>query len=144
MGRVLPIAAAVARSVGPDVGSECSSHADNAGRKTIRPDLGGEDRDWFYAAGLQICGVKDPGYQVHLYTGVSLTTCRYYFAKNETERRKPSTEFLRVLFQSEHGEPFFKAYLADARPRWFTDLQLAEKRASDAERKLATIRDLTK
>lgn len=127
----LPIAAAVARDVGPVSGSDLLPEA---------RAIPGNGSEWFYEAALAICGVKDPGYQLHLFTGWPVSSCRAFVARDADQRRKPSAEFLRILFRSEHGEPFFRAFMHNCNARWFTDLVRSEERARQAEQKL---RDIT-
>lgn len=129
MGAVLPVARADARELAAASDSDQDFSAAS----------GSEYREWFYPAVLQICGRKDPGYQLHLYTGWPLSSCRKYCARDALQRRGVSEEFLRILFRSRHGGPFFRAFMAGCTAPWFADLVAAEARASDAE---AALRDI--
>jgi hypothetical protein len=135
MHGTLSPASAVARVVASDSGSDAFPEPE------IFSESGSEDRGWFYDAALQICGTKDPGYQLHLFTGWPLTSCRYFMLRDADQRRKPSPEFLRILIRSRHGEPFFRAFMHGCDARWFTDLVRSEERARDAEQSLRVIHE---
>lgn len=132
MHGVLPAAAAVARGASPTSGPH----------ENVTPASGCEERDWFYEAACAICGVKDPGYQLHLFTGWPKSSCRYFVARDPAQRRKVPSEFLRDLFRSQHGEPFFRAFMHGCDARWFAELVQSEQRARAAEGKLAAISEI--
>lgn len=125
----LPIAAAIASGVGiaSDTDSDFAIASDS------------ECRDWFYEAACDICGRKDAGYQLHLFTGWPLSSCRKFVAHDPAHRRRASPEFLRVLFRSKHGRPFWNAFMHGCDAEWYADLVRSEERAQQAEQKLRDI-----
>lgn len=134
MGRVLPVAAVAARDRASGFGS---------GPLPVPEAISGSgNEDWFYDAAIAICGGKDAGYQLHLFTGWPLTSCRYFMLRDPGRRRKPPAEFLRILFRSPHGEPFFRAFMHGCEARWFAALVRSDERARAAEARLAAIRAL--
>ena len=137
----LPIAASVAANPSPASGSECAPEGKNGGDFENTPGCGS---DWFFDAAITICGKKDPGFQLHLYTGWPLTSCRYFVAHDPEHRRKPSPGFLRALFHSRYGGPFHRAYMSGCTAPWYVDTISAEQRALSAEAKLREISDIAK
>lgn len=113
----------------PASGSDCASAP-------------GCESDWFYGAVLGVCGRKDPGYQLHLFTRWPLSSCRAFCARDADQRRRPAPDFLRLLLRSEHGEPFFAALMGDSTARWYADLRDAERRAHACEARLRAIAGL--
>lgn len=99
----------------------------------------GSESEWFFDAVIAICGRKDPGYQLHLFTGWPLSSCRAFCARDACQRRKPSPDFLRLLLRSAHGGPFFAALMDGSAARWYADLRDAERQAAAAEERLRTI-----
>lgn len=132
MHGVLPAAAAVAstEAIASDTDSDFAIGCDS------------ELRDWFYDVCLAICGRKDPGYRLHLFTDWPLPSCRKFVAHDPSGRRKPPAELLRALFRSRHGEPFFNAFMADCVAPWFLEWQASRARAEAAEAKLREIQEL--
>jgi hypothetical protein len=92
-----------------------------------------ESEDWFYPAAMQLLG-KDAGLQLHYITGYPQSSCYAYVAHNPDSRRKVPEHFLRVLFASSEGEPFFLAFMQSNKSTWWGEYRRAIvlKRAIDS------------
>lgn len=106
--------------------------------------LGCESDDWFVFAAWTILGTKDAGAQLNLITGWPLSSCYAFTAKDPNKRRRPSPEFLRLLFRSEHGAPFHAAFMHGCKACWWLDREAAEDRARKAEAKLLDIAEIAR
>lgn len=120
MHGTIPDAEIGATNCAPTSGSEQSN----------TPACGSDADDWLFDVAQVLLG-KDAGLHLHYITGYPQSTCYAYVAKAKEKRRHPSDHFLRVLFHSEQGEPFFNAFMEGCEARWW----LAHKR----ERKLAAM-----
>lgn len=89
--------------------------------------------DWFYGVAVAIFGDKETGHLLHLATGWPRTSCYAFVARDPDQRRKPSPEFLRILFRSDHGRPFFRAFMHGSDARWWRDLERAERIAAQID-----------
>lgn len=81
--------------------------------------------DWFYDAALAVFGKKEAGWHLHLATGWPRTSCYAFVARDAEQRRKPPVHFLRILFHSEHGRPFFLAFMHGCSAAWWCEFQRA-------------------
>lgn len=70
-------------------------------------------------------GAKETGLHLHLATGWPRTSCYAFMARDPDQRRKPSPEFLRILFRSDHGEPFFLAFMHGCDAKWWREYERA-------------------
>lgn len=104
--------------------------------------LASESDDWFVFAAWTILGTKDAGSQLNLITGWPLSSCYAFTAKDPKKRRRPSEEFLRLLFRTEQGAPFHAAFMSGCSASWWLDLQAAEDRARKVEARLAEITEI--
>jgi hypothetical protein len=128
----LPKGSGVAISIGPGTGIDPVPEAGaNPGN--------GIDDDWFYPVAIDVFGSKDTGNLIHLATGWPRTSCYAFVAREPSQRRKPSPEFLRILFRSNHGQPFHAAFMHGCEAQWWRDLQDERKIGSAA---LAAARDI--
>lgn len=117
MGRVSAPIGATAISFNPGNGIDLVPEAGaNPGNGTI-------DDDWFAQVAFDVFGAKEAGQQLHLATGWPRTSCYAFVARDLDKRRKVSAEFLRVLFATPHGEPFFNAFMHGCPAPWWLDLQ---------------------
>lgn len=105
-----------------------------SGRTGGQPDS--ESSQWFVAAVRTIIG-KDAGLHLHHITGYPERSC-YRYASGE---RHPPSDFLRILFRSDHGLPFFLAFMHGSEARWWKDHQRALKLADAAERFAREVED---
>jgi len=105
--------------------------------------LASESDDWFVFAAWTILGTKDAGSQLNLITGWPLSSCYAFTAKDPNKRRRPSPEFLRRLFRTEHGAPFHAAFMSGCNAAWWIEREAAEDRARKAEAKLLDIVEIT-
>jgi hypothetical protein len=80
---------------------------------------GGQTGSEDFPAKLRAIAGKDAGLTLHLLTGIAERSC-YRYANGE---RTPSFEFIVSLFHSEHGQPFFDAFMDDCKARWWLELQ---------------------
>lgn len=87
------------------------------------PGSGTADEDWFFNVAVAVFGRTETGMQLHLATGWPRTSCYAFVARERDQRRKPSPEFLRILFRSEHGAPFHDAFMSGSKARWWLDRQ---------------------
>ena len=99
------------------------------------PGSGTDDDDWFYAVAVAVFGNKETGGLLHLATGWPRTSCYAFVAKEREQRRKPSPQFLRILFRSDHGRPFRDAFMAGCEAAWWVE----EQRAADVGRKVIAL-----
>lgn len=107
-----------------------------------RPGRGTEcSDDWFYAVAIAVFGDKETGGLLHLATGWPRTSCYAFVARDPDQRRKPSPEFLRILFRSEHGQPFHDAFMHGSTARWWLDRQRDARLAAASKRFIAEITD---
>lgn len=126
MHGTLPVAASAAIEAGPENGII------RVPEPGANPGNGTDDEfDWFYDVAVAVFGSKETGYHLHLASGWPRTSCYAFVARDPEQRRKVNVEFLRVLFRSEHGQPFFRAFMHGSEARWFKDLERAE-RIADA------------
>lgn len=86
--------------------------------------------DWFYDCAVAVFGAKETGYHLHLATGWPRTSCYAFVARDPEQRRKVNVEFLRVLFRSNHGRPFFDAFMHGSEAQWWGDLDRAQRLAA--------------
>lgn len=98
------------------------------------PNSGSGTDDWFYDCAVAVFGAKETGLHLHLATGWPRTSCYAFVARDPDQRRKPSPEFLRILFRSDHGQPFHDAFMHGCTARWWLDHQRSMRLASAAER----------
>ena len=85
--------------------------------------------DWFPAASRTILG-KDAGLHLHYATGYPERSC-YYYASGE---RAMPAHFLRKLIHSDHGEPFFHAFMEGSTAPWWIDMQRRLRNADKLDR----------
>lgn len=119
MSSVESIGAERAISVGPGNGIDPSPEAG------ANPGTGTDDDDWFYAVAVGVFGLTETGLQLHYATGWPRTSCYAFVARAPEQRRKPSPQFLRILFRSDHGKPFHDAFMEGCTARWWTEDQRA-------------------
>src|SRR5262249_53122287 len=109
-------------------------HTPGSGTEPVpeaRANLGtGTDDDWFYQCAIGVFGAKETGQLLHLATGWPRASCYAFVARDAAQRRKPNHEFLRVLFRSHHGKPFFIAFMHGCEAQWWLDLQAEQDRAA--------------
>lgn len=84
------------------------------------------DDEWFYAAAQSLLG-KDAGLHLHYITGYPQSSCYAYVARDVDSRRRPPGHFLRTLFWSDQGAPFFEAFMHGCKAQWWLDLQRARR-----------------
>jgi hypothetical protein len=99
------------------------------------PMPGDDPSDWFVEA-VKTLG-KDAGLHLHYITGYPERSC-YYYAKGE---REPPADFLRALFRSPQGLPFFRAFMHGCEAEWWRDLEQSEQRAISAETRLRKFKE---
>lgn len=99
-----------------------SANADTAGNGSNTANTAGCGSDWFVNAAKVLLG-KDAGLHLHYITGYPERSC-YYYASGE---RAPPAHFLRVLFHSPQGEPFFLAFMEGCRAEWWSDHKRARR-----------------
>lgn len=85
----------------------------------------GTDDDWFYNCAVAVFGRKETGQLLHLATAWPRTSCYAMVARDAEQRRKPSSEFLRMLFRSDHGAPFHDAFMHGCDAAWWRERQRA-------------------
>lgn len=96
----------------------------------------GSDRDsWFYNAAQGLLGDKDTGLHLHYLTGYPQSSCYAYVAKNPEKRRPPPEHLLWVIFRSDQGEPWVRAFMAGCTAKWWLGWMDIEQR----ERKLRAL-----
>lgn len=122
MGRVESIGAGVAIDAGSESGIALSPEAGP------NPECGTDD--WFVLCAWAVFGRTDTGMQLHLATGWPRTSCYAFVAKDPEQRRKPNSDFLRILFRSNHGKPFRDAFMEGCTADWWSE----EQRAADVGR----------
>lgn len=79
---------------------------------------GQSDSESFGPIARAILG-KDAGLHLAHITGFPERSC-YRYASGE---RAPPFEFMLALFHSEHGEPFFRAFMEGCAARWWSEHQ---------------------
>jgi hypothetical protein len=94
--------------------------------------------DWFYDCAIAVFG-KEAGQQLHLATDWPRTSCYAFVARDPAQRRKLHPDFLRILFQSEHGQPFHDAFMAGCTASWWLDRERDERLAAASKRFIAEI-----
>lgn len=99
---------------------------------------GSESWLWFSNAAQSLLG-KDAGLHLHRITGYPERSC-YYYASGE---RAPPVDFLRKLFHSAQGEPFFLAFMSGCDARWWREHQGVRRSADTLAGKLARIVEIT-
>jgi hypothetical protein len=98
------------------------------------PNPGCGTDDWFYPVAVAVFGTKETGQLLHLATGWPRTSCYAFVARDPDQRRKPAPDFLRILFRSEHGRPFFLAFMDGSDAAWWRDHQRSIRLADVAAR----------
>lgn len=122
MLRVLEGGARLSRKPAPENGTRSIPEAGaNPGNGTD---------DWFYRCAVTVFGAKETGQLLHLATGWPRASCYAFVARDPLQRRKPNPEFLRVLFQSAHGEPFHNAFMHGSTAPWWLNQQRQLRNAS--------------
>lgn len=112
----------------PGNGSECQSFPGNGTNSGLTPASGSDSDEWFYDVAQGVLG-KDAGLHLHYLTGYPQSSCYAYVAKDKAKRRRPPDHFLRTLFHSKQGEPFYNAFMqgCDA-PWWLAKQERAQRR----------------
>jgi hypothetical protein len=77
---------------------------------------------------------KEAGLHLHYITGYPQSSCAYYVAKDAGKRRAPPTHFARKLIHSDHGEPFFRAFMEGSTAPWWIDMQRRLRNADKLDR----------
>lgn len=109
----------------PSRGATSRAIASDSGTPpTVASDSG--DGEWLAQAAQHLLG-KDAGLHLHYITGYPESSCYKYVAKDKDKRRSPPEHFLRALFHSPQGEPFFLAFMEGCRAEWFDDLKRARR-----------------
>lgn len=80
--------------------------------------------EWFYEAATEILG-GEAGLQLHYITGYPASSCYAYVAHDSAKRRRPPEHFFRTLFSKDQGEPFFNAFMASCKARWWSEREYA-------------------
>lgn len=96
--------------------------------------LGNGTDDWFYGVAVTVFGTKETGAHLHLATGWPRTSCYAFVARDPDQRRKPPSEFLRILFCSDHGQPFFNAFMHGSNADWWGSMQRALRIAAQIDK----------
>lgn len=85
--------------------------------------------DWFGAIARNLLPEK-PGTALHYITGYDERLCQRYAAGHV----KPSAYFLRALFRSDQGEPFFLAVMHGCEAPWWIEFQKHQRMGAAADR----------
>lgn len=69
---------------------------------------------WFPNVARDLLGTNDTGMQLHLLTGLPLSSCYGYVCNDPKKRRPVSERLLRALFKGNNGQAWLAAYMKRA------------------------------
>lgn len=101
------------------------SGIDDVPETGANPGNGISDDDWFMPVALAVFGGKEAGLHLHLATRWPRTSCYAFVARDPDQRRKPPVQFLRILFRSDHGAPFLRAFMRGCDAKWWIEHERA-------------------